>query len=579
MRICPHDRWMLHTLFPMPVYFLAVSRWTIVVATIFVAACSTQPAERAPEVHEAPAQISWATTVIETVPILTCDAPERWPMILWEGPGFNPLPAATLESLLARGIVPHVRLDPAMIAAAKAIQDAGGPVILMEGESSTWGYGWPEQLVPADISAWRKSADAIRSIMVAFRDAGVTVDAVWLDYEVAPLNTRFDDVRHDPAARQHIPDKALESPQAFAFWKRQLWTSLMSAYVAAPIREIFPATSVTNWMTVISTRSNPVPGMISGLLPPTDVGLFTATNPVAYGTDAGFWQNGGTTTMDRDHVDRRYMALLLGQITADAENRRDHAPHVQSFPWVGRWIPLSQQAPSKAGGLGVQVEKAAEGLRILSVHSGGPAERAHLFAGDIIIKAGDQALADFTLQQAIQTIRGKPGEDLQLDLRRNGTALSATVTRGRLDGGRAPVISRERYREALRHMWLRGIDGMQVFNSATPGHADLAIAEVIDAQAVYGEMLTVQRFMENGEPMNLSTYTPDQPTLWSGLRLGDEAVVRTASIGGWADTITVSPWPGTSITLPTGTTGKTWLLRRDSKTGLVEKTIAPKVCG
>ena len=106
----------------------------------------------------------------------------------------------------------------------------------------------------------------MRDTLLGFRDAGVKVDAVWLDYEVDPLNLNYLAVRDDPAARRHIPNNVLASPAAFARWRRQLWAALMSAYVAGPVREIFPGASVSNWMTVLSTSKRPVPGMIGGYL-------------------------------------------------------------------------------------------------------------------------------------------------------------------------------------------------------------------------------------------------------------------------------------------------------------------------
>lgn len=564
--------------FPVQDCYLVAGRWIAIGALAFAAACSTQSAERAPELADTPAHINWAQELVETLPPLTCAADGRWPMILWEGPGFSALPAVTIKALIARGIVPHVRLDASMIPAAKAIQDAGGPVIIMEGENGGWGYGRPDFLVPADISAWRSAADSVRTTLTAFRDGGITVNAVWLDYEVEPLTVSYHEVQGDPAARQHIPEKALASPSAFAFWKRQLWTSLMSAYVAGPVREVFPAASVTNWMTVVSTRTRPVPGMISGLLPPTSVGLFTATNPVAYGTDTGFWQGGGTSEMDRDSVDRRYTALILNQVSTDAANRRDHAPHIEAFPWVGRWIPLSQRRPRQAGGLGIQVNNVPTGLHVSTVFADGPAALANIHLGDIITRVDETEISNHTLQQSIALIRGPVGETLSLTIQRNDADFEKLIVRGRLDGGPAPVMSRERYREALRHLWLRGITGMQVFNSATPGHAEIAVAEVEDAQSVYDEMLANKPFLANDEPINLEAYDPENRVLWSGLRWGDEVLVRVVSFGGWAKTMTFAPWPGSTISLPATALGQTWLLRRDPTTGLISKSEAPTSC-
>ncbi len=56
----------------------------------------------------------------------------------------------------------------------------------------------------------------------------------------------------------------------------------------------------------------------------------------------------------------------------------------------------------------------------------------------------------------------------------------------------------------------------------------------------------------------------DDGVFWSGLRLGDRAVLRLVSQGEKAAGITLEPWSGHRIELAAPTDGKTYLL------GLVE---------
>jgi len=65
-----------------------------------------------------------------------------------------------------------------------------------------------------------------------------------------------------------------------------------------------------------------------------------------------------------------------------------------------------------------------------------------------------------------------------------------------------PILSRDRYREILRHIWLRGADGMQIFNPLRKGHESTATEEIEDAVAVYDEMLAYRKFLEEGKLMN-----------------------------------------------------------------------------
>jgi hypothetical protein len=82
-------------------------------------------------------------------------------------------------------------------------------------------------------------------------------------------------------------------------------------------------------------------------------------------------------------------------------------------------------------------------------------------------------------------------------------------------------MSRERYREVLRHLWLRGIKTMQVFNALLPGYEEMAVFEVQDAAAIYDEMLELREFLEDGEVLNVAVpKIQDSGVVWSGLRLG-----------------------------------------------------------
>lgn len=563
---------------PKSYYSARMTKYVPLALYLLLAACAVPPSQPAPEIADTPARIDWISVLVDRLPPLSHDRGSRWPMILWDGPDLTKLSVESVKTLLHRGVVPSLRPEASMVPFAQVIQAAGGPVILMAGKSGAWGYGNPPRLAPAVISGWKTAGRNLRTTLQAFRDAGVTVDALWLDYEVAPFGLSYTAISRDPVARRHIPRVALTSPQAFARWRRQLGTALMSAYVAGPAREVFPGISVSNWMTVYSTKARPVPGMIAGFLSPTDPGLFTATNPVAYGTDAGFWRNGGALEQDQDEVDRRYMMLLLGQVSADAANRAENAPHLDSVPWVGRWVPITQVPQSRAGGLGVQVEPNEAGLRIVGVRPESPAVQAGLRPGDRIVAVDGKPLTHLPFEAAVEHVRGRPGDPARLKIRRDKNDLNVLAVRIRIDGGPPPLMSRERYREALRHLWLRGIDGMQVFNSTTPGHTEFAIAEVEDAQGVYSEMLAFSRFLDNGVPMNLATFSASDTLLWSGLRLGNEAIIRAVSLSRFSESLTLHPWPGTTVTLSVGGDGQTWHLHRDSRTGLISKQVIEMTC-
>jgi hypothetical protein len=136
-----------------------------------------------------------------------------------------------------------------------------------------------------------------------------------------------------------------------------------------------------------------------------------------------------------------------------------------------------------------------------------------------------------------------------------------------------PIMTRERYREVLRHLWLRGVSGMQVFNPAHPGYEELALDEVRDAAGVYDEMLAYGDFLDRGTPLCLNVPgAQDDGVLWSGLRLENRAVVRTFKQGGSKSAVTIEPWPGRKITLEANALGRTYLL--ELKNGRIEMAAA-----
>ena len=470
---------------------LAANISAFVLSASLLAGCALavpEPPQFSPVADGKKAPIDWWKVIEERISPLTHERGRRWPLILWNNGGYDPLPEKTARMLLARGITQHIRLEASMIPAARALSRAGAPVIVMEGKSGTWPYplagdpsqwahqygddadipeDWRKLPSPTRIKGWAAAASQVRGILAEFKAAGVTIDAAWLDYEGEPRGANFEAAKASPSTMELLPARAMESRRAFYLFRRQLWMKLISTYVAAPIREAFPKASVTNWMASLSTPGRPVLGWQDQALPSLGVSMFTATNPVAYGIDLYFdhaWKD--DYPLDRDHVDRLYTHLLLRQVSDDAYNRARMAPYLKSVPWVGRWVPLDK----------------------------------------------DKA---------------------------------------------TPVMSRESYREALRHLWLRGIAGMQVFNSGSI--RELEIGEVEDTAAVYDEMLAFRKFLERGRVMNFDyPGVQDDGVLWSGLRLEGEAVVRVASrtySSAWLE-----PWQGrwVRVAIPAG--GATYLL-------------------
>ena len=460
-----------------------------------------------PERAQALAAMDWWEIVEAEVPPLAHELGDRWPMITWHGPGHAPLTPERIEFLLDRGITQHLTLDTTHVAAARALQAAGSKVILMQGRAGNWpyslaadsavwahrfdeGYGYEDAgpgplgqwhgACPLQHAGWSVLADQVRTTLAGFRDAGVTVDGMWMDWEgdPYPFNNLRGQLAHCERCRRQLPPAVLTD---FTAWWEYYWrayTQLHGAYVAAPAREVFPEIAVTNWFIVFSSRTDPLLYFVDDrVLPPLAPAMFSATNPVAYGNDAWFvreW-DADAYVRDRRHVDQFYMHCLLRGISVDARNRAAYGPEVKSFPWVTRFC----------------------------------------------------------------TLAGDPDNTI-------------------------PDMSRSAYRESLRHMWLRDIDGMQLFNAHWQGYEENWIRELQDAVAVYDEVLAYSEFLAGGEALNLAVPgVQDDGVLWSGLRLDDRALIRALSQDEGPLSLEVEVWPDAAIVLEAPTAGATYLISRD----------------
>ena len=458
--------------------------------------------ERAAELAAA----GWWETVLSEVPAMENELGDRWPMIVWHGPGQAPLPAERIQALLDRGITQNLTLDTNHIEAARALQEAGSKVIFMQGRAGNWPYSlapdssvWAHQFdegytyeeagpgplgqwhgaCPLQHAGWAVLADQIRDTLTAFREAGVTVDGLWMDWEgdPYPFNNLFGQLRHCRRCRRQLPPEVLEEYEAWWDFYWRAYTQLHGAYVAGPAREIFPAIAVTNWHVVFSSRTDPLLYFVDDrVLPPLAPPLFTATNPVAYGNDTWWnrmWRD-EEYELDRRHVDQFYMHCLLRGVSADAANRAAYGPQVMSFPWVTRFCPLES--------------------------------------------GGDDAVPD---------------------------------------------MSRAAYRECLRHLWLRDIDGMQLFNARWDGYEEDWVRELQDAVAVYDEILAHRELLAAGQAMNLTVPgVQDDGVLWSGLRSDDRAVVRAISQAAEPAQLDLEVWPGVPVELAAPVTGATYRIAR-----------------
>lgn len=384
--------------------------------------------QRAAELKAGP----WIDIIEREIPPLENDPGDRMPMIMWHGVGFQPLSPREIEVLHARGLCQHLQLAESMIPAAKALQQAGMPVILMEGRTDSWPYSlgkdWMHQFdasfpqpwfgkedasqwhgaCPHRIDGWKVLAIQTKQRLRKFREAGVRVDAVLVDYEGDPYpwSHLFDQLRHCKRCRQELPAEILHEKAAWRDYSWKQYVALYDEYFAKPIREVFPECLVTNWHVVFSSESDPVRYFVRNTnLPELKPAYFSATNPIAYASDTVWhqlWDPSQTAT--QTSVDAFYREQIIQQVATDKRNRdAEQAGNVRSIPWVARVCRIADS-----------------------------------------------------------------------------------------DQPAVPIMSRSRYRDALCELWEMDVHSMQVFNPMHEKYEELALIELQDAVVAYDKMLQQQ---------------------------------------------------------------------------------------
>ena len=119
--------------------------------------------------------------------------------------------------------------------------------------------------------------------------------------------------------------------------------------------------------------------------------------------------------------------LVYGAIRGLADSLDPHTV----FMDPEEYAIFKSDAEGRFAGIGVEVSTRDGWLTILSVFDGGPAAKAGLLPGDRFLAIEGEEARDLRLHDAVRRIRGEPGTNVNVTIRREGQteALERTLTR------------------------------------------------------------------------------------------------------------------------------------------------------
>ncbi|MBD3390457.1 MAG: PDZ domain-containing protein [Chitinivibrionales bacterium] len=105
-------------------------------------------------------------------------------------------------------------------------------------------------------------------------------------------------------------------------------------------------------------------------------------------------------------------------------------PHTSFFK-KKQYDELRIHTEGKFGGLGIQISIRDKVLTVMTPISGTPASRAGLQSGDQIVEIEGKSTKGITIEEAVNKLRGEPGTDVSITIRRRGESkdLEYTITR------------------------------------------------------------------------------------------------------------------------------------------------------
>lgn len=222
------------------------------------------------------------------------------------------------------------------------------------------------------------------------------------------------------------------------------------------------------------------------------------------------------TLMNHYYEEVDSKTLIEGALEGMADSLGD--PHTAFLNSVDT-AELNDSISGSFEGIGAEVMKDGDAVRIMSPIADSPADKAGLQADDLILEVDGQSVQDLNVTEAVQLIRGEKGTEVNLKLRRNEEEFTLAVTRDTipLESVKTKIDESD---QSIGHVHITR------FNSTTYDELVAAIKElqsqnvekfIFDVRGNPGGLLDVaikmgNIFVDNGEPiMQIQADETEQP--------------------------------------------------------------------